>query len=87
MQQHKVVPPVLGPGGLVMAGINRFVLAVAEGANPRRIKPHFGQGLTRGQRAAFAERTVVFLGAALVAITLNGQLGAGIRVQGRGDRL
>ena len=46
-----------------------------------RVNAQFGQRLAHRQRAAFAERAVVFLRAALVAIALDEQLGARIGAQ------
>jgi hypothetical protein len=74
MQQHKVVAAVFRPRGFVVAGVHRLVLAVADGADARRVNAILGQRLARGQRAAFAERAVVFLRAAFVAIALDEQL-------------
>ena len=74
MQQNEIVAAVFRPGGFVVAGVNRLVLAVADGADAHRVNAQLGQRLARGQRAAFAERAVVFLRAALVAIALDEQL-------------
>ena len=68
-----------------MASVHRLVLAVADGPNSRGIDPDLGQRLAQGQRAAFAERAVVFPGAALVAVAFNEQFGIGIGLQRPGD--
>src|SRR5271165_3995381 len=79
VQQYEVIPAVLGPGGLVVGGVHRLVLAIADGADARRIDAVLGQRLAGGQRAAFAKRPVVFLRAALIAVALDEQLQVRIR--------
>ena len=74
MQQHEIVAAVFRPRGLVVAGVSRLVLAERLGKDAHRVHAQFGQRLARRQRAAFAERAVVFLRAALVAIALDEQL-------------
>ena len=64
-----------------MAVRRRLVLAITAGEDAHRVNVQLGQRLAGGQRAAFAERAVVFLRAALVAIALDQQLGAGVRLQ------
>jgi hypothetical protein len=75
------------PGRFVVAGVNRLVLAVADGADAHRVNAQLGQRLAGGQRAAFAERAVVFLRAALVAIALDEQLRARVGTQRAGNGL
>ena len=74
MQQDEIVAAVFRPRGFVVAGIGRLVLAVADGADAVGADAELGQRLAGGQRAAFAERAVVFLRAALVAVALDEQL-------------
>ena len=78
MEQNEVIPAVLGPSRIVMAGINGFVLAVADGANAVRADARLGQGFTGGQRATFAECSVVFICAALVAVAFDEQFVGGV---------
>jgi hypothetical protein len=80
------------PGGfsptLRRAGrVNGLVLAVADGADAHRVNAQFGQRLAQRQRAAFAERAVVFLRAAFVAIAFDEQLRARVRAQRGGNGL
>src|SRR6185503_19780084 len=66
MEQDEVIAPVLGKGGVIVAGIGRLVLAIADGADAAGINARLGQRLAGGQRTAFAEGAVVFFRAALV---------------------
>src|SRR5208283_3976749 len=81
MEQDKFAAAVFRPGGLVMARVNRFVFAVADGPDARGVHADLGQRLAQRQRAAFAERAVVFLRATLVTMTFDEQLGACIPAQ------
>src|SRR5690348_17757033 len=84
MEQDEIVTPVPGPGAFVVGGIHRLVFAVADGANAVRADASLGQRFAGGQRAAFAERAIVFLRAAFVAIAFDEQLVTGIGAQSRG---
>src|ERR1039458_2969165 len=74
MEQNEVPAAVFRPGRFVVGGIRRLVFAVTDGADAHGVNPGLGQCLAQRQRAAFTERTVVFLRAALVAISLDEQL-------------
>ena len=52
-------------------GSRRVVFAVADGINPGRVDAQADEFLAHRQRAALAEGTVVFLGAALVAVAFD----------------
>jgi hypothetical protein len=63
---------VLRVAGLVGVGADRTLLAVGDRADPRLIDAESRQVVRDRVRAAFAERQVVLAGAALVAVTLDG---------------
>src|SRR3954469_15593650 len=67
-QQDEFSAPVLCPGRFVVARIDRFIFAIAARIDALRIDAEPKQLFAQGQRAAFAERAVVFLGPALIAM-------------------
>src|ERR1700756_3233953 len=83
-----MVAAVLGPGRLVMAGIERALLAVADGADAAGVDAEGDQILLGLVGAAGAEREVVLLGAALVAMAFDEQVVLRIFLQpgGRGGQ-
>src|SRR5674476_1411708 len=85
MEQDEIAATVFRPSGFVVAGVGGLVLAVADGADARRVNARLGQGFAERERAAFAERAVVFFRAAFVAIAFDEQLVAGTRCERRGD--
>src|ERR1035437_479348 len=85
MEQDEIATAVFRPGGFVVAGVGGFVLAVADGADARRVNARLGQRFAEGERAAFAERAIVFFRAAFVAVAFDEQLVAGVRRERRSD--
>src|SRR5205814_4249894 len=72
---------VLRPAGDVVTDGNRAFLAVGDGAHAARIDTARGEVRTHGLGAAGAERDVVFAGAALVGVALDGERIAVIGLQ------
>ena len=66
---------------------DKLFLAVAECLDSGRIDSLFQQIFLRGQGAAFAERTVVFLAAADVAVAFDHDTGAGVALEVVCDRV
>src|ERR1035437_8553448 len=85
MEQDKITATVFRPSGFAVAGVGGFVLAVTDGADARRGHARPGQGFAERERAAFAERAVVFFRAAFVAVAFDQQLVAGVRRERRSD--
>ncbi len=67
-----MIPSVLGPSLCIVTGIKWHFLSVTDGR--KTIGAHTGsnQILFSSYRAMLAERKVVFIGAPLIAMTLNG---------------
>src|SRR5579863_5447111 len=70
-QDHEIIAAVLCPGGFTGTGGDGFVLAESFDVEAAGIDSLAGQIFTGGEGAAFAKRTVVFLGAALVAVAFD----------------
>src|SRR5215469_3021115 len=87
MQQDEISPPILGPGGFIMAGRCRLVFAVADRMNAVRTYAHARQRFARGFRTFFAERAIVFFRAPFVAISFNKHVRRRISIQSRSDLL
>src|SRR5206468_2371420 len=54
--------PILRPGGFVVAGVSRAILAETDGIDKIRIQAGAHQGFTHGEGTAFAQRTIIFFG-------------------------
>src|SRR5271166_2571506 len=76
-----MIAPVLRPAAFVVLGANWKLLAVADRGHPVLTDPEGCQVILAGLRALGAQRDIVFLGAALVAITLDLDLGLRMRLQ------
>ena len=74
VEQDKDAPTVLRPGGFIMGGIHRLVLAEADRGQTARVNPKPLQLRQRSLRPSFAEGAVVFRCAAFVAIAFDDQL-------------
>ena len=70
LEQYKLASAVAGKGGFVQLGVGGAILAKAHRANPVGAHPQACQSVAHAQRAALAQRPVIFLGAALVAVPL-----------------
>src|ERR1051325_5248634 len=75
------------PGGLIVARINRPVLAITDGLDAGRIDVQAAESFAHCQGAPFAQGAIVFSGATLVAMTFNEQLGTGAAFAIFGHRL
>jgi len=84
-EQHEFAAAILGPGFLVVAGVHGPVLAVADGADAFGGNAAFDERLAQRQRAPFAQSTIVFLRAALVAVALDEQFDGRIGFQRGSD--
>ncbi len=71
---HEMRAPVLRPGRVVVTGIERELLAVADRAHLVGGNAQRDQVVLRRQRAPLAQREVVLGGAALVAVALDRDL-------------
>src|SRR3989442_4355440 len=76
-------PAVLAPARLVVLRAQRALLAVADDRDPVRPDALGHEVVHRGLRAPLAERHVVFVGAALVAVPLDEQELTRARLQPR----
>src|ERR1017187_4688921 len=85
MEQDEIAATVFRPGGFVVAGVGGLVFAVADGADARRVNARLRERLAEGERAAFAERAIVFFRAAFVAVAFDQQVVAGVRRERRSD--
>ena len=74
LRNHEVRPPVRGPRRLVVSGIERKLLSVADGADTRRVEPQLQEIPLGGQRAPLAEPEVVLRGAPFVAVSFDGHV-------------
>ena len=81
MIQHRHSTTILRPAGNVVANRNRSLLAVGDRAHalPGHTARH--QILTRGLRAAGAERDIVFASTALIGVALDGKVVTAVVVE------
>jgi len=63
----------LAPGSFVVTGDGRLVFAEAAGEDMRGVHTRLDEQFAERQRAAFAERAVVFLRAAFIAMALRSE--------------
>src|SRR5437016_14243374 len=84
---EKMRPAVLAPARLVVLRAQRALLAVADDRDPVRPDALGHEVVHRGLRAPLAERHVVFVGAALVAVPLDEQESTRARLQPRRVRV
>src|SRR5262245_44378993 len=79
----EVAAPVLGPRGLVVTHGNRLLLAEADGRNAGGIHAEVDQVALGRLCTALAQREVVLLGAALVAVALDLDRHVALRLEER----
>src|SRR6185503_20283629 len=70
-EHHEIIAAILFPRALIVSIGEWLVFTVAESVHAARLDAEADEFLAAGQRAAFAERAIVFLGAALVAIAFD----------------
>src|SRR6202044_2774849 len=83
--RRQVRAPVSLPAAFAVVGAHRTILTEADNGKMPVGNTHRSQGSFRGFRPAIAQRNVVFLRAALVAMTFNQQLLIGIVGQNLAD--
>src|SRR6185312_12520534 len=67
----EVVAPVLRPAAFLVLAAERLLLAVADGADPVGADPQLHQFSLHRIGTVVAQRQVVFLGSAVVAVAFN----------------
>jgi len=88
-KHHEIIAAILFPRAFVVAIGKWLVFAVAQSIHATRFNPKADEFLAAGQRAAFAERAIVFLRAAFVAIAFdaNRDFGVALHVFSHGGEL
>src|SRR6266478_10233462 len=78
---HEVPAAVLLPATFVRLGAERFLLAVADGLDAIAAHSSLDERILYRVRAIGAEGEVIFGGAALVAVSLDGDVNVGVLLQ------
>src|ERR1044071_6532002 len=69
--EQKLAPPVLFPGGLIMARSHRAIFAVADGVNQRGINAEADKLLAQSQGTTFTQGAIVLFGAPFIAMSVH----------------
>src|SRR5436190_7039932 len=74
-QLDEFAPAVLFPGGFIMTNHGGLAVPVTDRIKTVRLDAEPGEFFAQGEGAAFAERTIVFFGTALIAMTFDSHCG------------